>query len=155
MNGDVKAVFLDTNVLVYANVSESPLHQVALKTIQAYYDAGVELWLSRQILREFMAVLTRPQSFANPRPVSTIIERVRFFETHFRIAEDNFLVTERLLSLLEQIPIGGNQVHDANIVATMQVYEIHHLLTHNVSDFNRFSGIITILPLKESLVLGE
>jgi len=148
MNGDVDSIFLDTNVLVYANVSESPLHQVALNAIQTYYDAEVELWISRQILREFMAVLTRPQTFANPRPVSTITARVRFFETHFRIAEDSHHITERLLALIEQIPIGGKQVHDANIVATMQVYGIRHLLTHNISDFNRFSGIITILPLE-------
>ena len=150
MNGDVDSVFLDTNVLVYANVSESPLHQVALNTIQTYYDAGAELWISWQILREFMAVLTRPQAFASPRPVSTIIERVRFFETHFSIAEDRSLVMERLLTLMEQIPIGGSQVHDANIVATMQVHGIRHLLTHNISDFDRFSGVIMVLPLESA-----
>ena len=148
MSGDVDALFLDTNVLVYANVSESPLHQVALNAIQTYYDAEVELWISRQILREFMAVLTRPQTFAQPQPISKITKRVRFFERHFRMAEDSHDITERLLALMEQIPIGGKQVHDANIVATMQVYGIHHLLTHNVRDFERFAESITILPLE-------
>ena len=46
-----EAVFLDTNVLVHANVAESPLHQLALTAIQKRYDAGVELWVSRQVLR--------------------------------------------------------------------------------------------------------
>ena len=41
-------------------------------------------------------------------------------------------------------------LHDANIVATMQVYDIKRLLTHNMRDFARFSSLITILPLEES-----
>jgi hypothetical protein len=38
-------------------------------------------------------------------------------------------------------------VHDANIVATMQVYGIRQLLTHNADDFTRFSAFITVVPL--------
>ncbi|ARV58727.1 VapC toxin family PIN domain ribonuclease [Nostocales cyanobacterium HT-58-2] len=149
MIGDANAIFLDTNVLVYANVSESPLHEVALQAIQSQYDANVELWISRQVLREFLRTLTRPQTFINPRPVATVIERVRFFQTQFRVADDTFEVTERLLLLMEEITIGGKQVHDANIVATMLVYGIPQLLTHNTGDFARFSELISVLPLQD------
>ncbi|MGH8001916.1 MAG: type II toxin-antitoxin system VapC family toxin [Brasilonema sp.] len=148
MIGDANAIFMDTNILVYANVSESPLHEVALQAIQSCYDAGVELWISRQVLREFLRTLTRPQAFINPRPLATIIERVRFFKTQFRVADDTLKVTERLLSLMEEITIGGKQVHDANIVATMLVYGIPQLLTHNTGDFARFSELIIVLPLQ-------
>ncbi|MEQ8467959.1 type II toxin-antitoxin system VapC family toxin [Coleofasciculus sp. E1-EBD-02] len=147
MNGVDNAVFLDTNVLVYANVEESLFHQSALEAIQTRYEAGIDLWISRQVLREYLTTLTRPQAFVNPRPVEIVIARVRFFQDHFRVAEDNAQVIERLLRLMEEIPIGGRQVHDANIVATMLVYGIDQLLTHNVADFNRFSGLITVLPL--------
>lgn len=60
MTGDANSVFLDTNILVYANVSESVFHQPALQAIQNLYDTGVELWISRQVLREFLTTLTRP-----------------------------------------------------------------------------------------------
>jgi predicted nucleic acid-binding protein len=50
---------------------------------------------------------------------------------------------------MEQIVIGGAQIHDANIVATMQVYNIPTLLTHNTKDFKRFSSLISIMPLIE------
>lgn len=146
--GVANSVFLDTNILVYANVSESPFHQAALQTIQNQYDAGITLWISRQVLREFLMTLSRPQAFINPRPVAIVIERTRFFQTQFRVADDTAQVTERLLSLMEEIPSGGRQVHDANIVATMLVYGIPQLLTHNTSDFARFSGLITVLPLQ-------
>ncbi|MBN3962222.1 PIN domain-containing protein [Nostoc sp. NMS8] len=141
-------VFLDTNILVYASQIQSPFHQVAMEAIQGFYDAGVELWISRQVLREYLATFTRPQQFANPLPIAIVIQDLRYFYNRFRVAEDNSQVTERLLTLMEEISSGGKQVHDANIVATMLVYGIPQLLTHNISDFARFSGLITVLPLQ-------
>ncbi len=49
--------------------------------------------------------------------------------------------------MLQIIPAAGKQVHDTNIVATMQVYGIIGLLTHNVADLTRFAALITIVPL--------
>ena len=49
---------------------------------------------------------------------------------------------------MEEIPSGGKQVHDANIVATMLIYGIPQILTHNTADFARFSELITVLPLQ-------
>lgn len=148
MNGNVDSAFIDTNILVYANVIESPLHQLALNTIQFYYDSGTELWISRQVLREFIAVMTRPQVFSKPIPISVTTDRVRFFQAHFQVAEDGPQITKTLLTFVERFYIGGKQIHDANIVATMQVYGIRDLITHNVSDFKRFSDIINILPIE-------
>ena len=37
---------------------------------------------------------------------------------------------------------------DTNIVATMQAYNITHLLTHNIADFQRFEDHITVVPLE-------
>jgi hypothetical protein len=44
-------------------------------------------------------------------------------------------------------PIGGRQVHDADIVATMQAHGLRRPLTHNAGDFARLATIIDILPL--------
>jgi hypothetical protein len=41
----------------------------------------------------------------------------------------------------------AKQVHDGNIVSTMLLYGIRHILTHNVGDFARFSDLVTVLPL--------
>jgi predicted nucleic acid-binding protein len=147
MTGDDNPVFLDTNILVYARATQSPFHQAALQWIQRLDQSRVELWISRQVLREYLATFTRPQQFTNPLPIETWIEDIRLFQTRFRVAEDSLQVTHRLLALMEQVSIGGKQVHDANIIATMQAYGISQLLTHNVADFNRFSEFITVLPL--------
>ncbi len=142
-----KSIFLDTNILVYANVTGAPLHQTALTTIQELWNSDNDLWVSRQVLREYIASVTRPQTFTSPQPISTVVDRVRFFQTRFNVAEDGPEVTEKLLTLITEVAVGGKQIHDANIVATMQAYGIAHLLTHNTADFDRFANFISILPL--------
>jgi predicted nucleic acid-binding protein len=144
------AVFLDTNILIYASIVESPFHQAAVNKIQAQEVAGRELWISRQILREYLATLTRPQTDISPIPILTLTTEVRFFENRFRVAEDSAQVTQNLLTLVQQIAVAGKQIHDANIVATMQAHNISQLLTHNISDFNRFAHLITLLRLEEN-----
>ncbi len=65
----------------------------------------------------------------------------------FNVAEDGSRVTDRLLQLLEQTSVGGKQVHDANIAATMLAHGIRRLLTFNVADFRRFAGLIELVAL--------
>lgn len=143
------AVFLDTNVLVYATVAESPWHEAASQAIQIRQDAGIELWISRQIIREYLSAMTRPQAFPQPVPVANLVRETRLLESRFRIAEDSSDVTARLLDLVEWIPTGGAQIHDANIIATMQTYGVHNLLTHNIADFARFAHLVVVIPLLE------
>ena len=149
MTGD-SSVFVDTNILVYASIPETPLHSVALDVVQTLERTGKALWVSRQILREYVATLTRPQTFGGSIPVALVVEEVSQFESRFRVAEDNAQVTASLLALIQQVLVGGKQVHDANIVATMQAYGIEQLLTHNTIDFERFAALITVLPLVDT-----
>jgi predicted nucleic acid-binding protein len=145
--GGAEDVFVDTNVLVFATVAEAPLHATARRAIQEQSENGATIWISRQVLREFLAVLTRPQTFNSPPPVATVVQLVQGFETSMRVAEEGHEVTDHLLALLQSVPTGGKQVHDANIVATMQTYGIRRLLTHNTTDFARFSPFIAVVPL--------
>ncbi len=140
----VDPTFVDTNVLVNASLATAPFHQAASQSLKNLRTAGVELWISRQILREYLATLSRPQSFTAPLSQRVLVADVIYFQTQFRIAEDGPAVTASLLQLIAQTPVGGRQIHDANIVATMQVHGIWSLLTFNVSDFARFSSIITL-----------
>ena len=146
-SGDVETWFVDTNVLVYANMAQAPLHAVALMRLQEVARTGAPLWVSRQVLREYLAVVTRPQRWSAPQPLTRALARVRYFQRRFQVADETAVVTARLLTLLRTIPAGGAQIHDANIVATMQAYGIQRLLTENVADFARFSGVITLVPL--------
>ena len=151
MNGGDRKIFLDTNMLVFANIEEAPLHTFALTALQEHEQAGTEMWISRQVLREYLATLSRPQTFTPPISSEKLALQIRAFIVRFQIADDTASVTERLLDLIRQGPIGGKQIHDANIVATMLTYNIPNLLTSNVEDFKRFSHLITVLPLDASI----
>lgn len=146
-NGDGNRIFLDTNVLVFSNVTQALLHQAARHTLQRLVVEN-ELWISRQVLREYLSTLSRQQQFSKPQPPEVLAADIHYFQSHFLIAEDNPSVTERLLELIQQFPTGGKQVHDANIVATMLTHNISALLTHNTGDFARFSSLITLMPLE-------
>lgn len=141
-------VFLDTNVLVYPVVEDGPLYATARRAIKECAPGPAACWISRQVLREFIATLTCPQPFAPPFPSSVVVRQARHFEVSFRLAEDGPGVTQRLLELVEQFPLGGKRIHDANIVATMLAHGIPKLLTHNTNDFLAFSNLIEIKPLK-------
>jgi predicted nucleic acid-binding protein len=147
MNGGGSQILVDTNVLVYASQQTAPLHGIAFGRLQSLHDQGNELWLSQQILREYLATMSRSQIFANPLPAAILAADIARFQTSFRVAEDSAQVMAKLLVLIQQVSVGGKQVHDANIVATMMMHGIDQLLTHNVDDFRRFARYITILPL--------
>ena len=138
----VDPVFLDTNILVYASVDTSPSYHAARAAITAYEASQTPLWISRQVLREYLATLARPHVGI---PISELTAAVRQFEVRFPMAEGSPLVTAQLLTLLEQGD--STQIHDMNIVATMQAVGVGRILTNNPDDFTPFASLITVLPL--------
>ncbi len=56
----MSGVFIDTNVLVYAEQRPSRFHVPARTCLARLEGQGSTLWISRQVLREYLAVMTRP-----------------------------------------------------------------------------------------------
>ena len=63
----------------------------------------------------------------------------------YEILGDGPVVTDWLVSLCRDIPVGGRQIHDANIVATMLAYGERRLLTFNPADFRRYGDRIFLV----------
>ncbi len=146
---DVERMFVDTNILIFATNEQSPWFVPAANGLAEARRLGIELVISSQILREYLAAATRISVLENGLPLPKILENVREFRSELTVMEDNPFVLDGLLELINQVSLAGKQVHDANIVATMQVHGIKHIFTHNVADFNRFSSFITVLPLEQ------
>ena len=139
-------VFVDTNVLVYADQAGSAFHAPARAAIGRLEREGAALWISRQVLREYMVTVTRPSpAGVPPMTRAEVATAVEGFLTAYAVAEDGPAVMARLVELVRSIPVGGKQIHDANIVATMQAHGVARLLTFNGADFRRFEPMITIL----------
>jgi predicted nucleic acid-binding protein len=142
-------VFVDTNVLLRATILQFPLHRAAIGLIARQIETGAQLWISRQVLREYLAQATRPQSFMNAMTMQQVEPHLQAIRALYRIADETEQVTRHLLALLRAHPTAGKQVHDANIVATMLVNGIDTLLTQNIDDMKRFTEI-TLIPLAEN-----
>jgi predicted nucleic acid-binding protein len=82
--------------------------------------------------------------------MDAVLAQVEDFHKTFYILPDSPAVLARLLELVRKVPLGGKQVHDANIVATMLAYDLEELLTNNVIDFERFQPYIRVIPLVEA-----
>ena len=143
-------IFVDTNVLVYVSRPTAPGHMAARAALAGLETSGGAAWISPQVLREYLAVVTRPQATSPALPMATAIADVRRFQSSFEVAEEGQAVLEQLLRLLAAYPGARKQVHDANLVATMLVHDIRRLLTFNGADFRRFAGAIEI----DALVLS-
>lgn len=145
-------VFVDTNILVYGTTVDSPFYQNAIDKLTQFDGQGILLCISNQVLREYMTVTTRldiKQGKYNP---SVLEKEVMEFEENFQVVEENRDTRKQLLALLHHTIIGGKQVHDANLVATMLHYGIGTILTHNIADFKRFDTLIQIMPLLDNAV---
>lgn len=57
---DDKAVLVDTNVLLAATAPLRPLYRAALMVLNDWPNKGILLAVSSQVLREYLAVATRP-----------------------------------------------------------------------------------------------
>lgn len=144
---DAESVFIDTNVLVYVSRPTAPEHSTAVAALAETEASGCAVWLSPQVLREYLAVVTRPQATAPALRMAAAIADIRQFRAAFAVTEEGPMVLERLLLLLQTHPGAGRQVHDANIVAAMSVHGIGRLMTFNAGDFRRFADVIEVCAL--------
>ena len=139
---------LDTNVFLAATDQGRAEHRQAVAILNDWAGRGTTLYASGQIMREYLAVATRPagkNGLGLKQPDA--VANVRALRTRTVVLAEGADVADRLLSLLDEIPCGGKQVHDANVVATMLVHGIDVLITINVADFSRFAHHITLIPL--------
>ena len=138
-------MFVDTNVLVKARILEAPDHEMARDILKRAFDQPEPLRISRQVLREYLAVVTRPQTWAVDIGREDALNDVERLSSVFEVLEDSPVVMDWLLSLCRQVPVWGRQIHDANIVATMLAHGERRLLTLNLADFRRFGERIELV----------
>ena len=140
-------MFVDTNVLVYALDNESDWHDRARASIDRARRAGEPLRISRQVVREFISTLTRQSPGVPLLSREIVLEEARRLLQSYEVLEDGPRVTEILLDLCGEIAVGGRQVHDASIVATMRAHDESRLLTFNATDFVRYADHIELVPV--------
>lgn len=141
------SVFVDTNVLLRAADPGDPKHEAAIRAISELLEAGETLCITLQIVAEFWNVATRP---ATNNGLGMSIEEVRDeisrLEGFFLVLPESAEVYSEWKRLVAEHRIQGVKVHDARIVAAMNVHGITRILTFNADDFRRYGSIMITLP---------
>lgn len=142
-------VVIDTNVLLAATDEGRADHDDAIGSLNAWPELGMTLYSSGQILREYLAVTTRPVA-QNGLGITRLdaVANVRRLRTRLHLLAEDEKVADRLLELLDVVECAGKQVHDANVVATALVHGVNTIATLNVADFARFKGHLNVVGLQ-------
>ncbi len=71
---------------------------------------------------------------------------VRAIENGMILLPDNEAVYREWRRIIVQHAVLGVQVHDARLAASMLVHGVTSILTFNVTDFSRFTGLTALHP---------
>jgi len=138
---------IDTNVLIYAEITSSA-HHLEARDLLARLAEGASPWaIPWTCLYEFLRVVTHPRVFHPPVPVDAALEdlgRLLAAPSLLLLAE-----TDRHFQLLggvvRQSGAAGNLIHDAHIVAVCLEHGVTELVTGD-RDFARFTGLRIVNP---------
>jgi predicted nucleic acid-binding protein len=138
---------VDTNVLLRGLDRRHPHCRTVRRALILLRRQGMQPCLAAQNIVEFWAVATRPVD-ANGLGMSCAwaaaqLARMKRF---FVILAENADVQPEWERLVAQHSVSGKKVHDARLVATMNVHQVSRILTFNTGDFSRYPGVTAINP---------
>jgi toxin-antitoxin system PIN domain toxin len=135
-------IALDSNVLVYADRADLPLHVKARERLYALA-SGMDPWaLPVFCIAEFVRVVTNPRFFSRPTPLPEALKAV---EALLESPTARLLVPgPRFWSVLRHMAtearVAGDAVFAAQIAAVCRESGVNTILTED-RGFERFSGI--------------
>ena len=140
---------IDTNVLLRFADDSSPEHGTAATAVEHLLASGNTLYIGSQVLVEFWAVATRPES-ANGLgwSTTTAADVVRALRDQFPSLNDTPDVLDRWFELVERRQVAGKRVHDARLAALLLVHGVRQLLTFNTTDFSQDWGVDAVHPTR-------
>lgn len=138
-------VVVDTNVLLAATDQDRASHAAATRFLNQDERC---LAISPQIVREYLAVATRPVG-ANGLGMTSqdAVANIGQFLEDMVLLGESTATTRHLLNLIQDGTCSGKQVHDANIVAVALGHHAGTIVTDNIRHFARFAELIVLEDL--------
>jgi predicted nucleic acid-binding protein len=142
---------VDTNVLLRLAQPKNPHQREAVRALRILRRQPEPLGILAQNLIEFWAVATRPASSNGLNlTVDETARQLGKLKALFKLLPDSSDIFGEWERLVLQHQVSGKQAHDARLVAAMKVHNLTHLLTFNLADFKRFTGITVVSPSEVS-----
>jgi predicted nucleic acid-binding protein len=133
------SVLVDTNILLRRIQPDHAHHALAIDSVARLLAAGEQVYFTLQNVSEFWNVMTGPVA-ANGLgfPPAFALSEVGKIERVLALLPDSPAVYEEWKRLVATYAVTGAKVHDARLVAVMNVHGVRRILTFNTSDFARF-----------------
>jgi predicted nucleic acid-binding protein len=133
------SVLVDTNILLRRVQPDHVHHVPAIDSVARLLAADEQVYFTSQNVSEFWNVMTRPVA-ANGLGFSPTfaLSEVLKIEAVLTLLPDSPAVYEEWKRLVITYAVSGAKVHDARLVAIMNVHGVRRILTFNTSDFARF-----------------
>ena len=112
-------MFVDTNVLVFARVVESPDHEIAVDRLGRAFQTSEPPRISRQILREYLSVVTRPLSWRAALPLSEALDDVDKLLDTYSLLEDGPAVMQIAGTAIEKAFKARLQILQVGVMGTI------------------------------------
>ena len=139
---------VDTGVWLRLFDRTDPHHADIHAALRLLREGGHAIAVCPQNIAEFWNVSTRPMTARGGygKSIATTERRVQFIERFAAVLDESPAAYRQWRLLLTQYQIQGAAVHDARLVAMMQIAGIVNILTLNASDFARYSMASAITP---------
>jgi len=145
------SVLLDTNILLRRTQPEHPSHALAVESVARLLASGELVYFTFQNISEFWNVATRPvENNGLGFSAGLVLAEVEKIERLLTLLPETPAVYGEWKRLVVEKEVQGVSVHDAKLVAVMNVQGIARILTFNTGDFSRYE----VQAIHPSLVLA-
>lgn len=143
----IASCLVDTNILLRMSRRLDPEHQLVNKALSQLALQGAGLCYTHQNIAELWNAMTRPLSRNGlGLSIAEADHQVQVIEAGMNLLPDNEDIYQEWRRIVVRFGVLGVQVHDARLAAAMYVHHIDHILTLNVADFTRFTGLTPLHP---------
>jgi uncharacterized protein len=136
----MKAV--DTNVLVYAEITISPQHLIARDLLRQLTEGPRQWAIPWPCVYEFLLVITHPRVYHPPLSPENAMQELKTIlsSPSLLLLSETAAHVATLEYVIQSSGAKGSLIHDAHIVALCLEHGVSELFTAD-RDFTRFSGL--------------
>ena len=138
---------VDTNVLIYAEMTTSQHHAPARDLLQDLAEGARPWAIPWPCVYEYLRVVTHPRVYHPPAPLRVALADLRsvLASPSLMLLSETPRHAEIMRSVLEVSGVTGNLIHDAHIATLCLEHGVSELLTGD-SDFSRFRSLRVTHP---------
>lgn len=138
---------VDTNVLVFAEITSSPQHVRAREVLRGLGEGAAAWAIPWPCVYEFLRVVTHPRVYHPPVPLDHALRDLRAVldSPALILLSETPRHAEVMDAVVRESGVAGNLIHDAHIVSLCLEHGVTEIITGD-RDFRRFSGLTVTDP---------